>query len=296
MIYFVLPDYYHNFIMNKFLQAATFNDLDKLKQPVQFYAASGTFPFSIWNGQYNCIDGALYEGKLFPIYRDYDCYKDISVPVRLNCSNICLDPTMFDDEHMNEILKLNECLTNYIEVSNLKLLEYIHENYPKFKFIFSDNADFINNFTVDMINTLTEFDELSKVKIPFRLARDLEFLKQIKDKNKIEIVVNSLCSPNCSSYKSCHIANDEAQTNYSNQNPFLGCFKNQQYTWNVNNSITLNEIQEVYIPLGYKYFSFTPIPNISLFNKVLYYFAYFFKEEEVLKMIKLFNDQEGFFK
>lgn len=295
-IYFVLPDFYHNFKLNYFLYQLTMEkQTTPFKHPVHFNAASGTFPFSLWNGQYNCVDGAIYDGKLFPLFRDYSCFRDINMPVRLNCSNSCLDDFMFDDEHMNTILRVNENINNYIEASNLKLIDYISEHYPKYKFVFSDNADIINELTPEMINTLAEFDQLDKIKIPFKYAKDFDFLKEIKHRQKMEIVVNSLCPITCPSYNECKIISDEAQTNYSKTNPFFGCYKNNDYIWNTNNTISLDDINDKYLPLGFNHFSFAPLPNIQLYNKIIYYFSYFFQPEEVVKMMKLFNDEAGIF-
>lgn len=295
MIYFVLPDYYHNFKLINFLQDLNNSNPKFFKCPIHFTAASGTFPFSLWNGQYNCIDGTSYNGKYFPLQPDYTCYKHLKMPIRLNCSNACLDKDMFDDEHMNTILRLNENIGNVIEISNLNLLEYIAEKYPKYDFVFSDNADIINELNVDMINTLLSFEKFIKIKIPFRLAKDFDLLKEIKERQKIEIVVDSLCPINCPSYQKCKIDSDESQINYSEMNPFIGCMRNRNTAYNVGEAISLKEIEENYIPLGYKYFSFAPKPNKDYFENVIYYFSYFFPSDYIIKVLKIFNDQEGVF-
>ena len=59
----------------------------------------------------------------------------LSIPIRLNCANICLDDDMFFDEHMNVILSINDNMSNFIEVSNLDLLTYIQTHYKNYRFI-----------------------------------------------------------------------------------------------------------------------------------------------------------------
>lgn len=240
MIYFTLPDFYQNFKINQFLLKASSMWEDKFKVPVHFSLMSGSFPFSSWNGGFNNNKGTYSflsqdpSLQVFPLYYDYDSYKYSDVPFRLNCSNVCLEDFDFLDEHMNTILKLNENGCNEIELSNLNLLMYISEKYPEYTFVFSDNADLIKPMDIDMINSLTSFDQLSCIKLPFRFNTDLELLKSIENKKKIELVVNTLCPPNCPSFTECYIQEDESQLAYQSVGPIETCDKNGKYPWNAN--------------------------------------------------------------
>ena len=299
MIYFTLPDFYQNFKINQFLIKASTVWKDKLKAPIHISLMSGSFPFSSWNGGFNNNKGthSVFSQdpnlEMFPLYYDYDCYKYSDVPFRFNCTNVCLEEFDFLDEHMNTILKLNENGCNEIEISNLNLLEYIMDKYPDYTFIFSDNADLIKPLDIDMINSLTEFDQLSYIKLPFRLNSDLELLKEIEHKSKIELVVNTLCPSTCPSFVECHIQEDESQLSYSNNGPIEMCDKNNHYAWNTNLCLPLEQIKEIYEPMGFHKYSFMNIPSNVIFNKVLFYFNYFFKPEYIGEMLRQFNAETG---
>lgn len=299
MIYFCLPDFYENFKINQFLIKASSIWQDKFKTPIHISLMSGSFPFSTWNGGFNNNKGihSMFSQdaslEVFPLYYDYDCYKYSDVPFRLNCSNVCLEDFDFLDEHMNVILKLNENGCNEIEVSNLNLLGYIMEKYPEYTFVFSDNADLIKPVNLEMINTLTSFDQLSCVKLPFRLNQDVELLKQLENKHKIELVVNTLCPVNCPSFEQCHIQEDETQLAYQSNGPIELCDKNNNYAWNANFTLSLDEIKSTYEPMGFQKYSFMNIPSNVIFNKILFYFNYFFKPEYISEMLWKFNSETG---
>ena len=80
------------------------------------------------------------------------------------------------------IVQFISSLLYFSFISNLNLLEYIAEKYPKYDFVFSDNADIINDLNGDMINTLLSFEKFIKIKISFRLAKDFDLLKEIKER------------------------------------------------------------------------------------------------------------------
>ena len=247
MIDFVLPDYYYNFKIINFLVDLSQNP-EFFRQPVHFSAASGQFPFSIWNGQYNII------------------------------------------------LKCNDNMSNFIELSNLNLLDYIQAHYKYYRFVFSDNADLLYPFTPELIDKIISFDKFEKIKLPIRFNKDFDTLKVFQNKNKLELTVNSLCPIDCPSFANCHIKNDEAQTNFSELNVFNNCAKTADYIWSLENTISLDEIKEIYEPLGYHHFNFASIGSIdNSFNKILFFFNYFFKDEYIYQMLNTFNNTEGIF-
>lgn len=215
MINFVIPDFFYNASLINFLAEKVKYESHSIKAPINISSASGNFPFAIWNGQYNIIQGPAGNIRYFPLKYEYKMIRKIGTPIRLNCSNVCIDESMYNDAHMNVIL--NECynMSNYIEISNLDLYGYIHERYPDYRFVFSHNADLIHPFDIDLINSFVSFEQLDKVQLPIRLVEDFELLKQIQNKSKIELPVNSLCPATCPSYAECHIRNDEQQINYS---------------------------------------------------------------------------------
>ena len=91
---------------------------------------------------------------------------------------------------------------------------------------------------------------------------------------------------NCSNYFNCQLQEHLSQYNYSINNNYLNCSKK------INNCyISLEQIVEQYIPLGFSHFSFTETENIN--NDFLFFLIdYFIKEEYKYEILKIFFKEE----
>ena len=289
MINFILPNFYNNFLINEFILYQ--NKVIKapiFKTDIQFTYVSGSFPFSSWNGGLNCN-----KGTTFPLYPDYNIYEKVMVPIRFNCNNVCLEEFDYSDEHMNIILKLNENGANTIEITNLELMIYIMEKYPLYKFVFSERADLIKKYQIEDINEVSELEQFLTIKIPQRFNLEIEELKQLTNKKKTEIIVNSRCPLSCKHYDQCSIKEDEEQNQYLGNGTIETCNKNAIFSTTLNNAISIEDIVNIYEPLGFKNFSMLPIINSNKLNNALVFFKYFFKEEFVIPMLQEFDKFSG---
>ena len=272
MIYFTLPGFYQNFKINNFFIKLSLRDLDFFKTPVSFIACAGNFPYNYWNGGFNnCIEkGCIYN-------EIYDCNKENGAPLRLNCTNIFLNSNDFEDSVANTILDICHDSSNLIEVSNLDLYKILKEKYNKYKFIFSKQANLIYPFNLNIINELNNKKYFEIVSLPNEFSKNLNLLKEINNPNTIELTVNSMCQT-CNNEKKCQYANHVNQYNYSMINSYLNCEKRYPYH-RINPLITLEEIKDTYIPMGYKYFKIEEIFNNDKDNLFLFLLNYFIKEE-----------------
>lgn len=289
MINFILPNFFENYMINHFLlYQSKVVRAPVFKTDLQFTYVSGSFPFSSWNGGLN-----NNKGVVFPLYSEYSLYEKVMVPIRFNCNNVCLEQFDYTDEHMNVILKINENGANTIEITNLELMMYIAEKYPLYKFIFSERADLIKPYTIEDINEVSQLEQFDIIKIPQRFNTQIDELKQIQKKNKVEIIVNTRCPLNCEHYNQCSIKEDEEQNIFISNGTIENCQKNISFTTSLNQAISLKDITEIYEPLGFRNFSMLPILNTHKFENVLVFFKYFFKEEYVAKMLEEFNSFAG---
>lgn len=279
MIYFTLPNFFQNNELINFFKIISKEKQNYFKFPVAFSYATGNFPYCYWNGGYNNNDGP---GLLYSDFFNFNL--NSAIPLRFNCSNVYLKNIDYEDTMANTILNICENGSNSISISDLNFYEFLKEKYPNYSYVFSKEANLKYPISEEIINTLSEYFDY--IEIPYFKTCDLNFLNNLKNKNKIELTINSLCPMNCSNYFNCQLQEHLSQYNYSINNNYLNCSKK------INNCyISLEQIVEQYIPLGFSHFSFTETENIN--NDFLFFLIdYFIKEEYKYEILKIFFKEE----
>ena len=284
MVYFTLSNFYFNFSINNFFIKTVKNNPDWLKFPVAFVAATGNFPYSYWNGGYNNNQGkgAFYEDFI-------QCSEQSYLPLRFNCSNIFLDNEDFDNTMMNLILLLNENGSNSIELNNIELYNYLKEKYPNYKYVFSKEAELLlgEQYTSELINFLLNENIFKLISLPEEKSLDLEFLKNINDLKKIELSVNTVCDKNCFNYKKCQEKEHFSQYNFGCNNIYQECKKHSLYHER-KPIISIEDIKNIYYPMGVRYFRIADMINDSENNLIVFLIDYFIKDEFKEKFYKEF--------
>lgn len=189
MINFHIPDFYFLNVLNR-----TLIDLIQ-RYPMFFYdniaigSVYGTFSNAIWNG--GRVDTGCYIDKknIENIVNDFN---KRNVPLRYTFTNSQVTNEHFNNEYCNEILKLSDNGYNQIMVNNQALEEYLRKTYPNFKYILSTTAGIRG---IDNINKACE--KYDMIVLDYNDNKDIELLKKIEDKDKIEILINETCPPNC---------------------------------------------------------------------------------------------------
>ena len=172
MIYFTLQNFYENQKLNNILSTVNTNFPNSFKIPIKFIYAAGSFPYTYWNGGINNNFG-IGNNTYITVFE----YAQINIlPLRINCSNINLIDTDFDDNIMNVILNLLNNSSNAIELSNLKLYEYLYNKYPNFRYILSNNFNLLNPLTPELINKLNEICDFYFIQIPLNKIKDFNYL------------------------------------------------------------------------------------------------------------------------
>lgn len=271
MIYFTLSNFYENFLINNFMFFLNKTQPQYFREKISFIQASGNFPYSSWNGDINNCAG------LGSFYSDFETlYKKSFVPLRFNFSNILLEEHDYHDAMNNLVLDINENGSNLIEISNLELMDYILEKNPTYKFVFSKNAHYINQFTPELLNIIIDFQKFELIGIPDDLRFNFDFLKEIKKRNLLEITVNSHCPKKCKFLNECILQEHQLQLEYSGKSLLLQCDKGLPI---LNTEvITLEDIKKKYLPLGITHFTFANFPS-GIYNVLTFYLNYFIKDE-----------------
>lgn len=277
MIHFALPDFFFNKdIINYF----SFLDIKYFKRDdISFYCATGNFSYNYWNGGFNNNVGetTMYTSIIEDI-------NNINLPLRFNCSNIYLQEVDFDNVYNNLILSLGENASNSIAISNLDLLKYLKTHYPNYKYVFSKEANLIYKFTPEIINTILDNEDFLYLQIPEEYGANMEFLKEIKDKKRIEVPINYICSKQCSRYNNCLRHEHEAQYNFSGYNNFFHCAN----TNGLNSIIIPFEKIAEYEKIGINHFYINPSIINGVEKNLLFLITYFIKEEYQVEVLDNF--------
>ena len=197
------------------------------------------------------------------------------VPLRLTMTNPLIKEEHLTDVYANFILRNLQNGFNQILVSSSILEKYIREKYPNYPIIRSVLA--AENKYYD------DSDKYFMSVLRRNQNNNIDFLKQIKNKDKIEILVNEFCNPLCPRNYSHY--EDYAKANLMNpNNEDLNLKCNYEITHVMNykskhpHCISREQINSIYRPLGFKHFKIAG-RGTKTFPLILDYAHYFVKEE-----------------
>ncbi len=160
------------------------------REGVQIASFFGEFPTSLWAGgrpsNYDQCDASFINGVIKNINAQ-------GIPVRYTYTNKLLTEADLKDPYCNYCMKAGDNGMNEIMVYSPLLEEYVRKNYPSYK---------INSSTCKEIHDVNQINEDLKkpyylVVLDYNMNNDWEVLNQIEDKGRCEILVNTLCIPNC---------------------------------------------------------------------------------------------------
>jgi hypothetical protein len=175
--------------MNLFL--LTKEHQDWFEYDTNIASAYGSFAHCIWNGGRILSDDNM---TLDLIENTIVMYNSLGIRFRLTFTNSHVTKEYLDNKFANDILDIaSESGINEILVNNDILENYIKEKHQnKFEFIQSVTKCERN---IDNINKACEKYKL--VVIDYRDGRDDNFLNNIKNKDKAEIMLNDICNFYC---------------------------------------------------------------------------------------------------
>lgn len=278
-IKFYLPNFYRNIIK--------YTELDKwIKQnPEWFYnnieigAVYGVFPFSLWNGGRGNRGAVPVPAK--EIESVIYAYNKQNIPVRFTFTNCLIEEKHLYDTYCNLIMDIANTGMNEVLVNSEILEKYLREKYPNYKYILSTTACIRD---VNIINQKTK--EYDMVVIDYNDNKNATFMDKIIDKQKIEILINEICPPNCPIRKAHYelLSRCNLDINYIELNiPECGNYRRQLNKDDLNfykileenskNNLFVEELYQQYVPIGFNNFKIEGrgiTPNYSL--EAIYYY------------------------
>ena len=247
-INFYLPDFYYKKDLNLELILIMKEHPEYFYDNINIGAVYGCFPGSIWNG------GRLVPGTTVndQIYSTISAFNSLDVPVRFTYTNCLLEDKHLNDTYCNYILDVADNGFNEIIVNSPILENYLREKYPDFKYILSTTKCERN---VDKINKAC--DNYDLVVIDYRDNKKEEFLLNLNQKDKIEILINAYCYPNCPNRETHYKIISQNTLDFAKKIS-LGCgimnnsfFQSLTYTSTV---LTNTELYNKYINMGFQHF------------------------------------------
>lgn len=212
-------------------------------------------PKCIWNGGHY----ASFEYSKAELQQWKNFSQKYNIPIRFTFTNSLLKEEHLKDCYGNLLLEeFNTGKNEIICVSDL-LEKYIRNKYGKsFKYISSTSKSLINKeLQMEEINkdyylTVLDIDHNA----------DYDFLKQIQEKEKVELLCNSTCQDNCPRKKAHYTYISKMQLEYGGnqleKDPFSDCPHQRSLLYERKilhkNFISPDSINNIYIPLGFKHF------------------------------------------
>ena len=149
-------------------------------------------PTCIWNGGRALADVYYNKKHLQTIH---DTYADLGVKVRLIFTNPFLNEHDLHDRYCNLVMNIFQDLAPEVVINSPLLEEYLRSKYPTVSFISSTTKRLRSSEA-----QLKEFNHDYKyICLDYDYNYDFEFLDSIqeKDKDRVEILINSTCPKGC---------------------------------------------------------------------------------------------------
>lgn len=190
-IYWHLPGLCYFGMINHILFDAMKRFPEKFNEGYKIGSVYGTIPGAIWNGGRTINDSQASEQQIEQIIKSYNAF---GIPARFTWTNVLLEEQHLADPFCNKIMKIGDNGFNQVLVSNDILENYIRSEYPSYKVLSSTTKRILS---VDRL-----IEELNKDYFLVVLDYDLNHNESVIEKmtpyaNKIEILTNEVCQPNC---------------------------------------------------------------------------------------------------
>jgi collagenase-like PrtC family protease len=126
------------------------------------------------------------------MHATFSALNDAGVKARLTFTNMFIDTHVLrDDAYVRMILDIASNYDVEIIVYSDEVADYLRQNYP-FKLVLSTSREITD---VEALNdALERFDY---VVLNYNLNKDYDFIAQVAHPERLEVMVNELCAPNC---------------------------------------------------------------------------------------------------
>lgn len=206
---FYLPDFYKRYKLNVYLIDLIRNHPEFFYENINVPALYGTFPGAIWNGGRRIIGISTQE----EIVNTVLSLNANGIKLRYTFTNSEIEEKHLSDTYCNMIMDISNNGFNEILVNSKILENYLRKNYPNFKYIYSTT-----NCERDVNNLNNLCLNYDLVVMDYRDNTNFDLLSKLTQKEKIEILLNAYCDPNCKNRLNHYKNLSLQQLNFSNSN------------------------------------------------------------------------------
>ncbi|MBR3680175.1 MAG: hypothetical protein IKL87_08255 [Oscillospiraceae bacterium] len=286
-INFHIPGFTHHFNTNMMLLGLMERHPEAFYDNIRIDSMYGEFPPSLWNGGRTI-------GEIFPVEEMKKIIFELNsrgVSLRYTYTNPLINPSHLDDRHCNNCLKIadREDGMNAVIVVSDVLEKYIRKNYPNYRIV-SSTCKQIRDF--DQLCEELEKD-YTLVVLDYNWNNNWEMLEKLPHKDRVEILVNAVCEPNCprrgDHYKFLgrtqigyveHLQKEGPYKPYKLQEQF-DCPHMGRMIYDITHHcthVTPQDIYEKYVPMGFTNFKIEGRSSLAI-NVVETYLYYMVKPE-----------------
>ena len=189
-VYWHLPGFCSFRLLNQVVLNLMKDYPDQFRDGYRIGSVYGTFPGAIWNGGRTVLG---FAGKQ-EIEAVLKLYNSRGIPVRFTWTNSLLEEKHVYDTYCNLIMRLADNGMNQVLVNARVLEDYIRREYPRYPIISSTTKRITD---LDALRAeleggyrlvVLDYDLNNNEKVLLELAPEAE---------RIEILVNEVCYPNC---------------------------------------------------------------------------------------------------
>lgn len=210
---YTLPDFTVYLRMNLFFAQLQRESPDVFVDGVRLTSVYGCFPNCIANG------GRAYVGERATpdqMHATFSALNDAGLTARLTFTNMYVDEDVLSDPYVCSILDAAESHDVEVILYSDAMDAFLQENH-RFKRILSTTREISD---IDTLNAALE--RFDYVVLNYNLNKDYEFLSQVARPERLEVMVNELCTPGCPFRQQHYEHNSQDQRNGTNT-PFRGC-------------------------------------------------------------------------
>ncbi len=190
-VWFHLPGLRYNYPLNMFWVSLLEQHPEYFREGVGIASFFGCFPLSLWNGGRLCpANDQCDEGFVKRVIADIN---GRGIPVRFTFTNPLLTEEDLADPFCNFCMEAGDNWKNEVLVFSPLLEDYIRKKYPSYR-IDSTTCKEIRD--VEALSRELEKD-YKYVVLDYNLNNHWELLHDLPHKEKIEVLVNAVCSPAC---------------------------------------------------------------------------------------------------
>jgi len=187
---FHLPGLRYNYPLNMFWVNMLKQYPEYFREGIEIGSFFGCFPMSLWNGgrliAHDQCDAAFVKSVVKNI-------NALGIPVRYTFNNTLIDKSELEDPFCNFCMDVANNGMNEVMIYSPVLEEYLREKYPNFKYNSSTCKEIKD---IDTLNKEIEKD-YQYVVLDYNLNNRWDLVDGVEHKEKLEVLVNTLCVPNC---------------------------------------------------------------------------------------------------